>query len=75
MISSLLDFKYPVDCCGIEGIGTQPVQTTGWKYDNTTLFDGGDGTLNYFGLGVFTVYFINFQSFSLFAPLGGPFPV
>lgn len=71
----MLYFKHPVDCCGIEGIGTQSVQTAGGKSDNPALFEGGAGTLNYFGLGMFMTDFINFQSFALFPQLAGSSPV
>ena len=55
MGGSLLYFKHPINRIGIEGIGPQPIQTAGWKSNNTDLFNEVDGPLNYFGLGMFRV--------------------
>ena len=72
---SLFQLKHPINSFGIEGIGTQPIEAAGGESDNPALLDEDDGTLNYFGLGMFMTNFINFQFFSLFSQLDGPFPV
>ena len=72
---SLLYLKDPINGIGIEGIGPQPIQIAGGESDNPALLDDGADILNYFRLGIFTIEFINFQSFWLFPQLAGPSPV
>ena len=67
--------KDPINSCGIEGIGTQPVEAAGGESDHPALFDEDDRTLNNFGLRMFMIDFINFQSSSLFSRPDGPSPV